>query len=806
MQNGQAQTPDGLDQTAGAIETVLPDPLRPNVLYAGTVNGGIWKTTNYDPSNPAAAPTWTPLTDNLPAIDLGGGVSRRPSLSIGAMQFDPADPTNNTIIAGIGRFSSFAETGGFLGGLLKTTDGGLNWTEISPTELQGHNISGVAEHGNMILAGANHFFNTGGLYRSTNGGGNFNLVSGTNGLPVGPVTDLTADPSDPLHKTYFVGVLGAAGGIFMSNDDGATWQDVTPAGFRPQAAYFDDNLRIAASNTSVFFGYVKDGQLANVFYSPSAAGVFPAWQAMDVPKTNEGGSSFGIEPDEDGADEVPGGQGIIHFAIAADPNNPSVVYVAGDRQPGPGDGVPFPNSIGATNYTGRLFRGDASIAATGAVPSPQWSEITNDATANDTAPHADSRRLAFDSNGNLFNTNDGGIYVLTNPATTKKTNPIGDWYSTNGNLAIAEMHSVAYDTNSQTIIGGNQDTGTPEQLPGSLVWSTFFGGDGGDVAVDNLTLAALGQSIRYASAQGLGGFSRAIFDAGNNLVSVVFPALAVNGTSPAQSIYQVDALPFVTPVVLNAIDPRRLVISANTSIYESTDQGNTLTKLNAGGTTDGLNGARIAYGGMLAGVPNAEVLWVGTGNQVLLRTTAGGALAATNYNGATVEALTIDPTNWKRAFIADSSGHVWETADGGTSYIDITGAGSGGLLSMTAQTLSAAYVPGAADGALYIGTQDGVYNLSVPNLGAPGSINWQRYGYGMPGVEVYSLEYVPSKQMLLASTMGRGAFLLPASAGGTTLTVSVNGAEQVADDAGLLAGKLTVTRVGTTGNLIVSLT
>ncbi|HEX5445813.1 MAG TPA: hypothetical protein VFW87_18445, partial [Pirellulales bacterium] len=419
---GQAQTPDGLDQTSGAIETVLPDPLRPNVLYVGTVNGGIWKTTNYNPAVPTASPTWTPLTDNLPPVT---GTNLRPSLAIGAMQFDPTDLSYQTLIAGIGRFSSFANIGGSLAGLLRTTDGGKNWTEISPANLQGLNFSGVAERGSVILAGANQFFGAQaawGLYRSTDTGGSFVQISGNgvSGLPAGPVTDLVGDPVDP--KRFYVAVLGSNGGIFTSDDNGATWQNISPAGFAPQANTLDDNMRIATSRTSVFFGYVENGQLASIYYSPNPVSS-SSWQPMDIPKTSEGGGTYGIEPD-DGESEAPGSQGVIHFAIAADPNNPTVVYVGGDRQPGPGDGnATFPNSVGATDYTGRLFRGDASITGTGAAPSPQWMEITNDATANNTAPHADSRHLAFDSGGNLINTNDGGIYALTKPSTTSKSSP-----------------------------------------------------------------------------------------------------------------------------------------------------------------------------------------------------------------------------------------------------------------------------------------------------------------------------------------------------------------------------------------------
>src|SRR5947208_1741506 len=39
---------------AGAVEALAPDPSNPDILYAGTVNGGVWKTTNAT----ATSPTW----------------------------------------------------------------------------------------------------------------------------------------------------------------------------------------------------------------------------------------------------------------------------------------------------------------------------------------------------------------------------------------------------------------------------------------------------------------------------------------------------------------------------------------------------------------------------------------------------------------------------------------------------------------------------------------------------------------------------------------------------------------------------
>src|SRR5215510_4419313 len=48
----------------GRIDVAAPDPQNQNVMYVGTNDGGIWKTTNWlaQPTN-ATTPNWTPLTD-----------------------------------------------------------------------------------------------------------------------------------------------------------------------------------------------------------------------------------------------------------------------------------------------------------------------------------------------------------------------------------------------------------------------------------------------------------------------------------------------------------------------------------------------------------------------------------------------------------------------------------------------------------------------------------------------------------------------------------------------------------------------
>src|SRR5262245_8081424 len=52
---------------AGAVEALAPHPTNKDILYAGTVNGGVWKTTTAQ----APDPHWIPLTDHLPSLSIG---------------------------------------------------------------------------------------------------------------------------------------------------------------------------------------------------------------------------------------------------------------------------------------------------------------------------------------------------------------------------------------------------------------------------------------------------------------------------------------------------------------------------------------------------------------------------------------------------------------------------------------------------------------------------------------------------------------------------------------------------------------
>lgn len=745
--NAQVQNLTPNNSVAGGVHTVVPHPTDPDIMYVGAVNGGIWRTDNAT----TASPSWTPLTDN------------EQSLSVGALEMDPGNA--NVLLAGTGRFSSFGGdppfqvAGGDLSGLMLTSDGGNSWTMISDPLLVGEHISAVAARGNVLLAGANDFFGgggTGGLFRSADTGATWSQISGAmgTGLPAGTVDDMAGDPT----STSRLYLALQRNGIYRSDDTGANWVQVSAGDAALNAAMGNStNTRIAVgSNTGRVFVLVTRGSTGITSYIGFSDDQGATWTQMDVPGTAETALQ--------GRDEL--------MSLAVDPSNANdeLVYVAAISQRGNfdsnNDSVPdTPNSVGAIDFHAHMFRGDTTRARglTGTVSS-QWDHLThtanaampNGGTAGSSAPHADSREMAFDANGNLIEVDDGGVNRRTSPADNT-----GDWFSINGNIQVAELHSVAYDSNFGIIIGGTQDTGAIEQTSsGSTTWNSTkplgFQADGGKVAVDDATQ---GVSERYFSRQNLAGFTRRTC---SPACADTFPALT--GRLTAQ---------FYTPLQINAVNPARLLLGTSGGLSESLDQGNTASVVTGSNGVTANSDARMVYGHG----DDEELIYVGSGSRVFVRTT-GSNLAQTTgaFPGGTVYGVAVDPADLNSVYVIDNSA-VYESVDGGANWTDISGNISDG----NAGTFRAiAYVAGPGAGRLLVGTNAGVYLSFSNDLGT-----WYKLGTDMPNAPVWDLDHDPADDLLIAGTLGRGAWSLAGVADINVPPVAICKDATVSTDPGL---------------------
>jgi fibronectin type 3 domain-containing protein len=749
----------------GAVNAVAPHPSDPNIVYIASVNGGVWRSlianhpsdgldNDEDGTIDNEVAVWMPLTD------------RYGSLAATDVAFDPLDSTHNTLWASTGRFSSLNAESAPLIGLLKTTDGGLTWQNMGNASLQGKNLIRVLPAGfndpgtNQPVVFAASIGgvtgDTGGLYRSSDGGQTFTQLGDAQGLPAGRVSDLVNDPIIPT--TIYAAVAGQ--GVFRSVDWGYHWTDVgIPGGsdsVRFRLSFSRDSGMLWAARIHAATRDNKTGaELAEVSrYNPVAG----SWTSFSyVP-----GIHAGL-------------QGALHGSLVADPADGNIVYVGGDRDP-------------------HMFRGDLGLDVWFVIQAPG---------ANNTSPHPDSRDMEFDANGNIVQADDGGVYRLVSPNSDADRR----WVPLNTTLRVTETIHVAYDRLNDVFFAGTWDNGNIEQRePASWGWNQASRGDGGQMEVVN----GFGQTIRYEGASKINfvdydkdgnpikentPWVRRSFDRDNQLVAETALKLA-DPTTPSVRYSGLNTTDRGDTgwFYINPVAPDRILITGKTAAYESFDGGDTITPIS------GLSGpfGFAATGGRMAGVVNGDVAYLIANRQIYLRTTPFGAFNVTADYAPGAQLpwfVAIDPENWQTAFVVDLFGakaQIYRTTDAGANWLDITG-NLGGFLAAdlldSDKQINVLEVYREGDNlVLLAGGQGGVYRLRDPLAAlAPADFRWRRFGTLLSRAPVADLEYYPAAStangthgdVLVAATFGRGVWAVrDAGALLTAATVlTVNGDE-----------------------------
>jgi len=257
----------------GRIDAVAIHPLNNNIIYAGSPNGGCWKTSN-------GGTTWTTLTDG------------QVYMKIGSVQVDPG----NTNIVYIGTMGS---------GFLVSTNGGTTLTASNSGLPGGINIRKIIVNptttSNLIIATSS------GIYRSTNSGASWTLSAS------GSYYDLEFQPGN-------TSVVYACGqNFYRSTNGGTSFTQIT------NGISVTDVMRLAVTpaDPNVVCVVQCAGSVFGKFYKSTNGGT--SFTTLVTGNSGNGTNFFGYSPN--GTDNS--GQGGYNIDITISPSDANEIHIAG---------------------------------------------------------------------------------------------------------------------------------------------------------------------------------------------------------------------------------------------------------------------------------------------------------------------------------------------------------------------------------------------------------------------------------------------------------------------------------------------
>jgi hypothetical protein len=190
----------GPGNIGGRTRAIAVNPGTPSVWFAGSVGGGIWKTTD-------SGGSWAPVNDFMA------------SLAVSSIVFQPGNPSIMYAGTGEGFFNSDGLQGA---GLFKSTDGGTTWNQLSFTNNANFNYVNrlsISPDGAVLLAATRS-----GLWRSTDGGTSFATVLNKYfGIGIADVDFSPTNSSAAVASDQY-------GDAWYSPDGGVTWTPATGLG------------------------------------------------------------------------------------------------------------------------------------------------------------------------------------------------------------------------------------------------------------------------------------------------------------------------------------------------------------------------------------------------------------------------------------------------------------------------------------------------------------------------------------------------------------------------------------------------
>ena len=434
----------------GNGERLAVDPKNSNILFCGTRDNGLWKSTD-------GGVTWNQAWNGVTTTSNGNGIC--------FVQFDPSGSVVNgvsqTIYIGVSR------TGG--GNIYKSTNGGASFTDISPNNgfmphrvaLQGRTMYATlsVESGPLDAEAYKPAYDMGRVYKlNTSTGVWTNVTPVAHDVAKFPYGGVSIDPSNinrvvvSTCGVYWNNQYGKEWGdfAFLSTDGGSTWtlKNGTNATYNNNGMAWTGNGLVNWMDCIEFDladpSIVRVIGGGGVYTCPDIAAANPSWKC-DVIGIEETALLDGVS--------IPGGPfissfgdvtGFVHESLTsfpsvklspADKNNHSIAYAAGNtnkvvRASDRGSVIYYSNDKGVTwtaSATNKGMEGRVSISADGG-----------------TILH----RPEKGSTATYYTTNNGGNWSICSGVSTPDAVPVADQVNSN--------YFYIYNPNGQMLASSNK--------------------------------------------------------------------------------------------------------------------------------------------------------------------------------------------------------------------------------------------------------------------------------------------------------------------------------------------------------------
>lgn len=619
-----------------------------NIILAGGVSGGVWRSIN-------GGESWNKTTKKFQ------------NFSVTALVQDPRKGKQNIWYMGggernLGNSTSLNAPLYTGAGVHKSTDGGITWRLLNATADNSEAIISPFDIITRIkvnpINGDVYVSTLNGIYRSQNEGVSFNNVLATDN---NKNTEIEITPSGRLYA-FIEGNRDPndlTKGIYTSIN-GVDWINIS----REEGVYSE-----GASLRSVF-GVNPSNE--NEVYILTFAGDFPPnklyrytankgkkWEDLTKKIPTPGRVVDGLQL-----------QGGYNMVIKVHPEDDNVIFVGG------------------TN----LFRSSDRFET-----KENFTWIGGYSPKNDVSVypnhHPDQHELVFfpSTPNKAISACDGGVFVTNNLQGSKSDTEPVKWRSLNNGYLTTQPYTVSFDPNAvetTDILSGFQDNGTwysNSENP-KANWLEEVGGDGSYNAIADNGLT------RYSSAQ-----SGQIFRINYNKKGIPQSFVRVE---PAVSN---QAFSFINPFILDPIDDNVMYLPAGRQIFRNSnlDELPISSDENTGKSFKNWELLNFVVESIpsddnfvelnqitaldVSKYPVSNILYFGTASGQIYRLD-NASLPSSQPVGVFenkglpkngfVSSITVDPTNFKRVIVTFSNYNipsVFMTKDAGNTWIDISG-------------------------------------------------------------------------------------------------------------------------------------